>query len=157
MPHEKIAMYRDWPTAERRELSTLFRTGGNYAVKCGPKYNLLIVDLDPTDEVPAFWRQFKTLTTRTGEGFHLYFRHTRNLTDQQADWLYEQLCLSLEHRRHPPTCCGSVLRYGSGHGAYALVPLSIHPNGRLYEFLDWEAPIVPLTEVLEKMGQRKLG
>ncbi len=109
--HDKHAIEEDWPNLSRRDQWLLFTTGGNYAVKCGPRYNLLIVDLDPCDELPEFWRQLGTLTTRTGNGYHVYFRYNKVLDGKLGEEIYDLLCDTLMHRRKT-RCCGSVLRYG---------------------------------------------
>jgi hypothetical protein len=151
-PHDKHAVEESWPALSRRDAELVFAMGGNVAVKCGPKFNLIIVDLDPTDDLPTYWKKLGTLTTRTGHGYHQYFRHRKDIDAETSDRIYEGMCQSLGHVRKI-RCCGSVLRYGGGYGAYALIPLSIHPSAKLYRFVDYQAPIQPFSKVLTSLGE----
>jgi hypothetical protein len=138
LPEDKFAAEDKWPTLKRREASLVMRAGGNIAVKCGPGRNngVLVVDLDKLDEIPAFWKGFDTLTVRTGRGFHLYF------------YLKEDSLSDHEWERAKDLPQVNTIRYGGGLGMYALLPLSIHPTGKVYDFLDWTKEIAPFEKAV---------
>jgi hypothetical protein len=110
--------------------------GRNVAVRTGARFNLFVIDVDPKDgrdPLPPRWQLPKTLTVRTGSGYHLYFR---------PNPIFPVI---------PSTHCvagnGLDIR---GEFCYVVAPPSVHGTGSLYTFEDPDHPIATLPKLVAK-------
>jgi hypothetical protein len=138
-PIEHFKLYK----LAQREAMRYRLLGGNIGVLCGSASNGLVgIDVDSKDmpelDIKNMHKLFKgfmkkTLTTRTPHGYHFYFRNNKDfLPDKFANKLnkYRAKC------RH--------------QSLYMVLPLSMTDEG-IYDFVDWEAPILSLNKLLEVM------
>lgn len=94
------------------------------------------------DELATFEAANITLPTtrraRTGKGLHYYFRYdpAHPVTNKQRD------------NRRP----GTDVR---GDGGYVILPPSLHPSGRRYEWEDECQPVIAPPEILALVGQNQ--
>ena len=123
-PEEAIAMFKFFPAAQ---------VGARTGVK-----GLFALDFDtvPTDDVLSVLPE--TLTTKTAQGLHLFYRSSEPIRNR-VGWKP-----NLDVR---------------GVGGFVVVPPSLHPSGIRYAFLDpsravSEAPAA-LVEALKAGGERK--
>lgn len=115
----------------------------NWAVLCGPKSDVWVVDVDDeqgNESLAALIAEHEalpqTLTSLTGRGRHLWFKYPPGA--------------------HIPTRAG---RLGPcldvrGAGGYAIVPPSIHGSGREYIWEDANVPVAEPPEWLVELVSR---
>jgi hypothetical protein len=115
--------------------------GANWGVACGPGSGLWVLDVDGDSGAAALrelcrehgddWLQ--TLTVMTAAGCHLYFRYPQGTVIRNSAG---KLAPGLDVR---------------GEGGYVLVPPSVHPSGKVYEWLDPNLPIADAPSWLLRM------
>lgn len=120
-PKGKVPLQKNWQNKEikynSQELLDHIANGGNYGVRGGGGYNLIIVDFDSEKLQNALLPHMPpTFVVKTGRGlFHLYYLSTEaksfKLFSEESDTLADIL----------------------GEGKQAIGPGSTHPNGTKYE------------------------
>jgi len=94
--------------------------GINIAIVCGSiSGNLAVVDCDDPKVYKKLFSSIdrETLVVKTGRGFHVYFR---------TDYPINGFAVNIPGLGRVDV---------KGEGGYVLAPPSVHPNGRIYEFL----------------------
>lgn len=118
----------------------------NIAVATGEPSGIVVIDVDPRNggdkALEELMKQHgplpQTLTARTGDGIHYYYRYPK---------------VPLPH--------GFVATLGMGidvksDGGYVVAPPSVHPSGPTYHFEDRETPIAPLDAWMLEHCLKKL-
>ena len=130
-PRGKEPLIREWPDAATCEAEQLSKWAArfpecNWALATGSRSGVFVLDVDGEDGKTSFRELFgshgaldcETLGVKTSRGVHLYFRWPSDGT-------------------HIPNSAGKLgkgLDVRATRG-YCLVPPSIHPDGRAYEWL----------------------
>jgi Bifunctional DNA primase/polymerase, N-terminal len=139
VPRAKTPLLRDWPILASCDADIIRGWAAehsecNWGLACGPGSNVWVLDVDGDQGKAALRRLIEqhgklpeTLTSRTGKGGHLF-------------WSYPQSTI-----RNSASKVGGGLDV-RGDGGYVLVPPSVHPSGRVYEWVD---PTVPVAEAPE--------
>lgn len=117
------AWWLKWPSA-------------NIGLRCGEESGVFVLDLDgPGAEAALGELQGKhgalpeTLQQRTGKGRHLLFRHVAGVRNRGGGYLVDGQRVQ---------CPGFDVR---GEGGYIVLPPSVHPTGRVYEWTNPSAVI----------------
>jgi hypothetical protein len=135
-PRAKTPLLRDWPTLASCDAEVIrgwaaAHPGCNWGLACGADSCVWVLDVDGDEGKAALQKLIEkygklpeTLSARTGKGGHLY-------------WSYAESTI-----RNSASKVGGGLDV-RGDGGYVLVPPSVHPSGRWYEWVD---PTVPVAE-----------
>jgi len=125
---EPISKWKEYqqrlPTEE--ELEQWFKTAWlNIAIVCGQvSGNLVVLDFDSHESLQQFIERIsddlvkkikKTWVVRTGKGFHIYLR----VKGKPISTSFRDVGLDIQ-----------------GEGKYVVAPPSLHPSGKLYEFIN---------------------
>lgn len=125
---EPISKWKEYqkrfPTEE--ELEQWFKTGWmNIAIVCGQvSGNLVVLDFDSHESLQHFIERIsddlvekikKTWVVRTGKGYHIYLR----VKGKPISTSFRDIGLDIQ-----------------GEGKYVVAPPSLHPSGKLYEFIN---------------------
>jgi hypothetical protein len=114
----------------------------NVGIRTGLLSGVMVVDVDGTDgktSLHRLWREYgplpKTLASRTHRGGHL--------------WFAIDVPIPSSTKRIAP---GIHIR---ANGGYVVVPPSIHPNGTVYEWIDYSVPVAPAPDWLITLALRR--
>ena len=117
----------------------------NVGIATGADSGVAVVDIDNPEQFIRFTEIHgklpTTLMSRTGKGFHLFFRHAPGVRNKAGVWP------------------GIDIR---GEGGYVVAPPSVHVSGRRYQWQDDDpgaaiAPFPPkLLEMLEKPERKPI-
>jgi hypothetical protein len=133
---EKRPLVTDWPnqaTVDQSRIQVWLKelAGCNWGVVTGPASGIFVLDVDgelgqqSLRELEYQGHMLpKTLIARTGSGAHFYLKYPSNgaMIRNSAG----KIAPGLDVR---------------GDGGYVVVPPSVHPSGRAYEWLDFDAAI----------------
>jgi hypothetical protein len=132
-----VESFTKYHLAQREAMRIRAVYGGTIGVVCGG-YSNGLVGLDCDKKLlPKPFTQFlsRTLVTSSPHGYHIYFRTNKTaLPDDLAEKLKEYKEYKISSR------------FNSN---YFALPLSLNEEGQVYDFIDWEAPISSLNELLE--------
>src|SRR5262249_14404755 len=148
-PHSKTPLLKSWPKLASSDPSMIRLWAAkypqcNWATLCGQdfwvldvdgehgEYSLSLISSEHGGDDSWTW----TLTARTADGKHLYYRHPE---DQHISTSHGKLGAGLDVQ---------------AHGAYCIIPPSIHPDGVQYEWVDRGQAILPTpTWLLETLAK----
>jgi hypothetical protein len=143
--HKRALIYR-WQQQATSDLTQVcawwtHHPGANIGVHCGPASGLICIDLDGRDAIAA-WEDLQRRHRGIGDG-HLWTRTCRD----DGGW---HLWLRWDHPWWPQSTDG----LGPGievraEGRQTLVPPSLHPSGRRYEWHTRHAPRRPPSWLVE--------
>lgn len=142
----KVPLVKNWPSLATADAKTIQNWSEqhpscNWGLACGPGSGVIVLDVDGDSGkaglqglVAQYGPLPTTLTARTGNGEHLYFRaadsNIRNSTGKLGEGLDVR-----------------------GEGGYVLVPPSVHPSGRLYQWVDPSAQAADAPMWLVRMAK----